>query len=195
MVHRLSDMEKFIALKPSDLEGFEYISLHAPIYDGNDKLAYINALKAIEKMHFAVRFNAIVLHPDLFDDFEFLKDFDLPFAIENMDNRKKSCKSVMSLKEVFNKIDTPMVFDINHAFSNDPSMKLSDDLIKAFLPKIEEIHLSGFDTFHDPLFKTKQQVILDAIPNINIPIIIESVLDSVEEVETELQYIKNKVKK
>jgi hypothetical protein len=48
MVHRLSDMDKFIALEPSDLQGFVYISLHAPIYDGSSKEDYIKALRAIE---------------------------------------------------------------------------------------------------------------------------------------------------
>lgn len=195
MVHRLSDMKKFENLKPSDLQGFEYISLHAPIYDGERKTEYVNALKTIEKMHSEVKFDAIVLHPDLFDDFSFLKDFNLPFAIENMDNRKESCKSVESLEKVFNDIEVPMVFDINHAFSNDPTMKLSEDLVKTFHTKIEEIHLSGFDTFHDPLFKTKQHVILDAIPDTNLPIIIESVLDSVEDIETELNFITDNLKR
>ncbi|MEI7690219.1 MAG: hypothetical protein WCI63_01160 [bacterium] len=195
MVHRVSDIDKLIALKPSDLLGFEYISLHAPIYDGSKKEEYINALRAIERIHTVVRFNTVVLHPDLFDEFTFLKDINLPFAIENMDNRKKTCKSVESLQQVFKEFDVPMIIDINHSFSNDPTMKLSEDLVKAFHSKIEEVHLSGFDTFHDPLFKTQQQVILDAIPSISLPVIIESVLDSVGDIETELEYIKKNIKK
>jgi hypothetical protein len=188
-------MEKFIALKRSDLQGFDYISLHAPIYDGDKKEEYLAALKAIERTHSIVKFNAVVLHPDLFDELDFLKGFNLPFVIENMDNRKQNCKDVLSLKKVFDKIDLPMVFDINHAFSNDPTMKLAEDLVGSFGDKIEEIHLSGFDTFHDPLFKTKQQIILDAIPDINLPIIIESVLDSTEDIDTEIRYIRENIKR
>ena len=195
MVHNLSDVNEFVNLKANDLRGFEYLSLHAPQYNSKDQKAYINALEAIAKMHSQVKFNAIVLHPDSFDDFSFLKDFDLPFAIENMDYRNKTCKSVEDMQRIFKKIDASMVFDINHAFSIDPSMRLSNDLIDAFLPKIKEIHLSGFETFHEPLSKTKQKVIIDAIPNTNLPIIIESILDSVDEIELELQYIINNLQK
>jgi len=194
MIHRTSDIDRFIKLRASDVSGFKYTSVHAPIYKGEGKGEYIKALKAIEKMHSKLSFDAVILHPDMFDNFSFLKEIDLPFAFENMDNRKKSCKDVESMRRVFGGFDAPMVFDINHCFSNDPSMELGGDLVKAFLPRIEEIHLSGFSTFHDPLFKTKQNIIMNAIPDINLPIIIESVLDSVEEINKELGYIMNYLK-
>lgn len=190
MFHTASDVDKFVKLKRSDIQGFEFISVHAPIYKGGKMDEYMRAMDAICKFHSEVNFNSVVLHPDAFDNFKFLKQFDLPFAIENMDNRKKSCKDVTDLHQVFNKFDVPMVLDMNHCFSNDSSMKLADDLVEAFCSKIEEIHLSGFDTFHDPLFKTKQEIIMDAMPDISLPIIIESGLDSVEEINVELEYIK-----
>lgn len=190
MFYSVSDAEKFLKLKDSYFEGFEFTSVHAPMYKGGEIDEYIRAMNAIGEVHSRVGFDSVVLHPDMFDDFSFLKRFDLPFAIENMDNRKKSCKDVTDLRQVFNKFNVPMVLDMNHCFSNDSSMKLADDLVKAFRPKIEEIHLSGFDTFHDPLFKTKQEIIMDAMPDTSLPIIIESGLGSVEEISIELEYIK-----
>jgi hypothetical protein len=191
MIHKISDIEKFQKLKPSDIKGFEYISIHAPIYKGEGIDEYISVLMAIEKLHTKIHFDSVVIHPDMFDDFSFLKKINLPFAIENMDNRKMTCRDVASLQNVFNKTDISMVLDVNHCFSNDTSMKLADDLVKAFTLRIKEIHLSGLDTFHDPLFKTKQDFIIDAIPDADLPIIIESGLESVEEIGIELDYIKN----
>ncbi|MCX6728423.1 MAG: hypothetical protein NTV39_01480 [Candidatus Saccharibacteria bacterium] len=190
MIHRLPDIERFIKLKASDIKGFKYTSVHAPIYREGKKSEYIKAMKAIEKMHREVPFDAVVLHPDMFDDFSFLKDIGLPFAVENMDSRRESCKNVEDLQKVFTIFDVPMVFDINHSFTNDPTMELSDDLVKAFKPKIKELHISGFGTFHEPLFKTKQDMIISAVPNVDLPIIIESVLDSADEIDIELGYIK-----
>lgn len=189
MIHRVSDIDKFKKLKTSDIEGFGYTSIHAPIYKGEGIKEYVGVIQAIAEMHTKVIFNTVVLHPDMFDDFSFLERFDLPFAVENMDNRKMTCKDVESLQQFFNKFDMPMVLDVNHAFTNDPTMKLAEDLVGSFRPRIEEIHLSGFNSFHDPLYKTKQKLIIDAIPDINLPIIIESGLDSVEEVDIELNYI------
>jgi hypothetical protein len=190
MIHRLSDVADFTKLKEADLHGFDYVSVHAPIYKGEERGEYIKALEEIAKLHKKVGFKAVVLHPDMFDDFDFLKYFDLPFAFENMDNRKETCKDVESMREVFEEFNIPMVLDLNHCYSNDPTMKLADDLVVAFHDRIEEIHLSGFDTFHDPLFKTKQGIILDAIPDTSLPIIIESVVDTVEDLNSELNYIK-----
>ncbi len=190
MFYSTSNTSKFLKLKKSDFEGFEYISVHAPIYRNGEKDKYLKALGAICEIHSKIDFDTVVLHPDSFDDFGIFKSFNLPFAVENMDKHKNSCKDAKDLKRVFEKFDVPMVFDINHCLSNDSSLKLAGDLLRTFHSRIKEIHLSGLDTFHDPLFKTKQEMIMDAIPDIGCPVIIESGLDGVEEISLELEYIK-----
>lgn len=190
MFHNVSDTERFSKLTKNDLDGFQYITVHAPIFIKGEEDKYKEALNAISKTHSFIGLNAVVLHPDMFDSFDILKGFKLPFSIENMDNRKKSCKDVRDLQRVFEELDMPMVLDVNHCYSNDSTMKLAKDLIEAFNDRIEEIHLSGFDTFHDPLYRTKQELIIDAIPNTDLPIIIESILGP-EEIKVELEYIKN----
>lgn len=194
MVQDPSSSSRLKKLQKNDLDGFEYRSIHTPILKKGELDDYIKALEVISDIHTKINFDSVVLHPDMFDDFEFLKNFDLPYVVEVMDNRKSSCKNVEDLKNVFEQFDVPMILDVNHCYSNDPTMKLAYDLVGAFGNRIKGIHLSGFDTFHEPLFETKQTKIIDAIPNTDLPIIIESVLESVEDINKELEYIKNHLK-
>ncbi|MCL5094206.1 MAG: hypothetical protein M1355_03680 [Patescibacteria group bacterium] len=191
MFHDSSDLENFKKLRQQDVEGFKYIALHAPIYRGENEEEYIQMLQAIEEKYKTIKFDSVVLHPDEFKDYSFLKRFELPFAVENMDNRKNSCKDIIGLKNLFQEFNVPMVFDINHAYTNDQTMKLGNDLVNGFKDRINEIHLSGFDTFHEPLFQTKQAYFMDFIPDLNLPIIIESGLDSPRDIHKEFEYIRN----
>ena len=190
MVHDSYNRHQLKKLKESDLQGFEYISAHAPLFKKEELDEYIKALEVFTDIHAKIKLDSVVLHPDMIEDFDFLKKFQLPYFVENMDNRKKSCKNVEDLQIVFEKFDVPMILDVNHCFSNDPTMKLAHDLVKAFGNRIKGYHLSGFTAFHEPLFMTKQTKIIDAIPDTSLPIIIESILNSPKDISTELEYIK-----
>lgn len=191
MFHGVEDTNDFAKLTEKDFRGFKFLSIHAPIYRGTHQLeGYKKALSIIEEKHKEIGFDSVILHPDMFDNFSFLNDYDLPYAVENMDNRKNSCKNVADLKEVFTKFNSSFVLDINHVFTNDPKMELTNDLLSNFGKKLSEIHLSGFDTFHDPLYKTKQDHFVDDIRDFNVPIIIESGIDDISEAKLELEYIK-----
>lgn len=192
MFHSVSDTPRFERLVPSDFSGFKFISLHAPIYRGkHQKVEYIKSLKAIESMHREIEFDLIILHPDMFDDFVLLKNFNLPYAVENMDSRKRSCQGVKDLEDIFNKIDASFVLDVNHVFTNDKTMALADELLKKFGSKLKEVHVSGFDTFHEPLFKTKQDFMLKVLGKVKVPVIIESGLNDIDEALKEYKYVKN----
>jgi hypothetical protein len=88
-----------------------------------------------------------------------------------------------------------MVLDLNHCFTNDPSMRLAAEMYAAFGKRISMVHISGFEKLHEPLSRTKQLEILTAIPDKNLPIIIESGCDNIEEAKKEYEYIKNFLKK
>lgn len=175
MFHNTENIDKFLKLKKSDLDGFTYISVHAPIYFGRQHDAeYKRALQAIENKHKEINFACVVLHPDQFEDFEFLKKFNIPYAIENMDNRKNKYKYVSDFLKVYEQLDAGLVLDLNHIFVNDNSMSLTNSFMNKYGEKLKEIHLSGFESLHEPLHRTKQYEILDAIPDRDIPIILES---------------------
>ena len=64
-----------------------------------------------------------------------------------------------------------------------------------FQNRIAEIHLSGFEFCHEPLFKTKQIDIIDCCQQIDVPIIIESILDKESDLEKEYSFVMKYLKK
>jgi len=170
-------------------------SIHLPTdikYQNNPET--IKVLKKIEVLYKEINADLALVHPDTVIDWDVFDDYKLNWAIENMDNRKESHKDVDGLKKFFAEhTDWKMVLDLNHCFSNDKSMKLADDFISQFKDRIEEIHLSGYVEYHEPLFQTKQLEILNYCKNVDVPVIIESTFDKVEDVEKEYQYVLNQL--
>ena len=173
----VKDMESIDALNNisrEDLKGFKYISLHSPTRMMVPDMAE-NTLAALQRQHNRLRFDTIVVHPVDIGDFAIFKKFDLPIAFENMDWRKSKYRTVEDMKTLFKDHDYPMVFDIQHAYSNDPTGNLADDFSEQFVKRIVEVHISGIDEKNDHclLFENKQSNIITKIPR-KIPIIIES---------------------
>jgi hypothetical protein len=182
--NQLEEIEK------TDLEGFEYISFHAPKFNYENNEETKNIFKIISKFNKKIGcLDLVVFHPDNVKDFSIFDNLDFNIGFENMDCRKKSCKSVSDIEGTLSKNNKfKFVLDINHAYQNDQSLQIVKDFYKKFGKKIAEIHLSGFKGFHDPLFKTKQLEIINAIQNSSVPIIIESELTP-ENVSKEYNYI------
>jgi PII-like signaling protein len=184
---------KLEQLNKDDLRGFEYVSIHFPKLDFNQIKQVKHLLSRIERVHERLSFDTVVLHPDEISNWSFIQTIALPIAIENMDTRKKSCKNVEDLQKVFQNINAKMIYDVAHVFDNDQTMKLGKDLVSAFSERICEIHVSGYNyrELHDPIHLSQQTQILDAIPSLDLPIIIESVCLNEEEVRKEFEYISN----
>jgi PII-like signaling protein len=191
MWHENDENADISKLKKEDLFGFEYISLHAPSFDIMSETQIVEVLEKIKEAHQELNFDAIIIHPYATANWEIFKRYDLPFLIENMDWGKDVGKFVESLQEIFSNFDTQMVLDVNHCLTNDPSMHLIGDMYAAFEKRIKEIHLSGFESFHEPLFKTKQDELISAVSNRNVPIIIESVFEDTEELKKEFEFVKS----
>ena len=183
-------------IDPRLLDGFEWVSLHAPgsvwKYDPNDETS-LAALSKIEAFHRRRPLDLVVFHPDSFpdSDFSILKNISFPVGIENMDNLKPSFQRPDSLGNVFtNRPEFGFVLDVNHCFVNDSSLKLAAALLKAFHDRLRQVHVSGFVKLHEPLFQTKQVEILRAVPT-GYPVIIESMCESPQEVRAEWKYVRN----
>ena len=190
MWHEGAEAEKLLELDVDLLKSFEYVSIHAPSFEIYNDVQIVAMLEILAKAHEKINFKAVVLHPYANINWDVFRQFDLPFHIENMDWRKEVGKYIESLEDIFEKYDAPMVLDVNHCMTNDPSMQLAYDMNEKFKERIKEIHLSGFETFHELLYKTEQQEILSAIPDKNLPIIIESGCETIEDVEKEFAYVK-----
>lgn len=190
MWHEADETEKLLDLDVELLKQFEYVSIHAPSFGIYNDVQIVAMLQVLAQAHEKINFKAVVLHPYANINWDVFRQFDLPFMIENMDWRKEVGKYTESLEEIFSKFDAPMVLDVNHCMTNDPSMHLAQELSEKFTDRIKEIHASGFETFHECLYKTQQQEILSAIPDKNLPIIIESGCETIEDVEKEFAYLK-----
>lgn len=192
------------SLSDLHLDNFLFRSVHAPCFclDAGVKIKTIykndsQTLDILNKVSWMVKnFQAdlVVIHPDLVEDWSVFEQFDLPVAVENMDWKKDRYKTLGDFKILFETIDAKMVLDVNHSFTNDPTAELAVEMFANFGERIKEIHLSGFDKYHEPLHTTKQVEIVKSMPKKDVPIIIESTCQTVEEYKKEYQYVVGEIK-
>lgn len=174
---------------------FSHCSIHVPKYAYKNDEESHRILKFIEKICSTLPIKNIVVHPDDVVDRSLFEQYKhLPLSIENMDDRKKSCKWVEDIKKILN--ENPylwFVLDLQHCFVNDPTMQLARDFHKAFWDRIVQYHISWYhpEYLHYPLFKTQQTEIVKAMERTDIPIIIESTFDDKDDLQKEIAYIKS----
>jgi hypothetical protein len=109
-----------------------------------------------------------------------------------MDERKKMWQTVKDIWKILEQNPNFwLTLDLQHCFVNDPSMKLAYDFHKTFWNKIVQYHIAWYDKqyLHYPLFKTKQNNIIQALQKKDIPIIIESTFDEKSDLKKEIEYI------
>jgi len=181
------------------LKGFKYKSLHAPglNFEYRKNKETTDVLDKISQLYEKFKFDYIILHPDRVENWDVLEKYKhLPIAIENMDSRKETGKSVEQLKPIFKKIDIKMLLDLLHCCSIDTSLNNVRKMYNEFKSRIIEFHISGQGNkpgLHRPLYRNKQDEIINAIPEGNIPIIIESVVMKSEDIIKEVNYIRKKL--
>ena len=189
-------IDNLLNASPKDYKCFEYISVHAPdINYGINEISH-RILKKIKKISRLFNVQNIIIHPDVVDDWSIFNDYNsLPISIENMDERKKFGKTVSDIKTLLNKYNFGFTLDLQHCFVNDNKMKLAEDFQELFKSRIVEYHISGYDKnlSHHPLYKTKQDIIIKSLKRNDIPIIIESNFDQLDDIKHELAYIKDKI--
>lgn len=171
------------------LQDFEYISLHAPKIEYGANKETKEFFDGVNKINALRKLDLVVIHPDCVKDFSVFTDLGFPVAFENIDNQKSSFQYPEEFKDlILNNDKFNMVLDVNHMYTNDQTMKIGESFHRDFNGRISEYHLSGFEELHEPLYKTKQKNIIDAILIKDIPIIIESMITP-EEVRLELEYV------
>lgn len=187
------DVVDFLLNNEIDLSHFSRVSIHTP----NLKWKWV-AERILWKIRIIVEKNNIkniVIHPDQIKDFDILVSFkDLPLSIENMDNEKTGWKTVEEVWLLLDKYKFLwLTLDLQHCFVNDNSMKNAEEFHKKYGDRIVEYHISWYEKKrkHYKLFETKQNEIIDAWLQRDIPTIIESSLDNVDDVAKELDYILN----
>lgn len=175
------------------LNQFKFKSLHAPglgfEYKNNKQTRAV--LDQLKKFHQIYNFDSISFHPDLIRHQDVFNDYkDTPITLENMDCRKDTGRTVEQMKKFFEDNNFKFLLDIQHCYVNDNSLDLVNDMYNNFKDRLIEYHISGTkDKKHNLLYKQNQNKIIEAVFNIDIPIIIESPVESIDQLEFELKYI------
>lgn len=186
-------------LLPDALSASAGLSVHAPVkgirYGRNDVSETVS--DAIRTLMQTVRIDRVVVHPDVIDDegWEMLRYGAIAgLALENSDSRKPFGRSVGDMADAIDRLGCGLVLDLAHCYMVDPTMRTAYDFIAHLGDRIVETHLSGVgerEGSHVPLFKTRQDIILEPLRFIapDIPIIIESTCEDENDFVAEYRYV------
>jgi hypothetical protein len=198
--------EVYYSKKVSSLfKQFKYKSIHLPVVtkSGGEKFflkypndGYSTFLDIIDKIIDDSKPDTILVHPDQINNFEYFnKKYGTMLAFENMDNRKEFGKTVKDMEKAFkNSPQAKWVFDVNHVYTNDHTMNQADDFYNNFKEKITHYHLSGFGGFHDAISVSREDIILNGIKSVDVPIIDEGNLMKKDILLSEYEYVYNRLR-
>ena len=103
--------------------------------------------------------NSVVLHPTNEMDFKYFNDHELPFAIENMDNRKDNYRDPESIRQVLEKNKKiGAVLDLQHLYEYDRDVwKFLPYFLDAMAGRLTHLHVSGCapEKLHVPVYQAK----------------------------------------
>lgn len=152
---RISEVEPLLEALPNvDLERYKYVSFHAPSAFKESEEQYLVQLLSRLPANWP-----IVLHPDAIHHIERWLPISDRLAIENMDRRKDTGRSVSELQDFFQTMpNARMCLDLGHARQVDPSMVGAYQLMKKFGDRIVQLHISEVDTLnrHDTISKAAE---------------------------------------
>lgn len=137
---RVSEFDKLFKAFREDsslLDGFEYISVHAPKFGEEDEKKVSDQLG-----YFAEAGFPIIIHPQFLYTTELWRQFGNDLCIENMDQRSYG-QTKYELKQIFKRFpEASFCFDIGHTRQLDPSMDEGRKIIKTFNSRCREVHIS-----------------------------------------------------
>jgi sugar phosphate isomerase/epimerase len=137
---RISELRPLIALmRALDLSGYPYVSFHAPSrFEASEEAAVADAMAEVAALGWPV-----VLHPDTIHDTGAWRQLGGLLALENMDKRKRTGRTVDELSAFFDRLpDASFCFDIGHAHQVDRTMTEAHSLVKEHGPRLRQLHVS-----------------------------------------------------
>lgn len=163
------------ALSDLDLNGFEYVSFHAP-----------SAFRTVSERAVADRLRSelpptwpVVVHPDALTDVAAWQELGPRLCVENMDKRKPLGQTADELEAVFDLYpDAAFCLDIGHARQVDPTMGVAAELLRRFGDRLRQVHVSEVSARnrHEPISFTAMEAfrsVAHLIPN-DVPIVSEA---------------------
>jgi hypothetical protein len=121
------------------LDGFERVSLHAPI-------RFASAAATCETIVNLPLAGDVIFHPDAWGEEHALDTLGARVVFENMDVAKPFGRSADDLRSVFAEHpEAGFCLDVAHVWTNDRSLQLGHDLIDAFGGRLRQVHVSGIE--------------------------------------------------
>lgn len=184
--HELPDLVG--ALPSLDLQGFAYVSFHAP-----SKLQTLDEESVFELLLRLPEAWPIVAHPDILRTPSLWRRLGARLCVENMDDRKTTGRTPGELREVFEQFpEASFCLDLGHARQIDPTMASALRMLRDFGGRLRQVHVSEVGTRgeHLPLGATTRLSFAQVAHRIPAycPLIIESVIPA-EQMERELDAV------
>jgi sugar phosphate isomerase/epimerase len=122
---------------------FRYVSVHGPSKDR--ALPEPDLVQQLVGLPAWV--DAVVMHPDTFDDPAAYLPLGRKLLLENMDARKHDARSADELERFFQELpEAGLCFDVAHAKSVDESMGEGRRILDRYANRLRHVHLSSLDT-------------------------------------------------
>ena len=138
------------ALDRLHLDGYQYVSVHAP-----SRLRMMKEAAVADLLRPCIhRGWSVVLHPDAIEDHGCWRDFGRLLCLENMDKRKEAGRTATELRRHFHELpEASMCLDLAHARQVDPTLGIAREIIREYGDKIAQLHVSELDvhSHHEPL--------------------------------------------
>jgi hypothetical protein len=176
------------AIPSLDLDGFEYVSFHAP-----SKLQTLGEHAVFELLLGLPDSWPVIVHPELLQTPSLWQQLGARLCLENMDNRKTTGRTIAELHVLFEAFpEATFCLDLGHARQIDPTMLSAMLMLQEFGNRLVELHISevGPHGEHLPLGATTRQAfarVVHLVPA-ECPLIIESIIPA-ELMERELDAV------
>ena len=176
------------AIPSLDLDGFEYVSFHAP-----SKLQTLDEHAVFELLLGLPDSWPVIVHPELLQTPSLWQQLGARLCLENMDNRKTTGRTIAELHVLFEAFpEATFCLDLGHARQIDPTMLSAMLMLQEFGNRLVELHISevGPHGEHLPLGATTRQAfarVVHLVPA-ECPLIIESIIPA-ELMERELDAV------
>ncbi len=180
----------------------EYCSLHLP--NKSEDPDFKHQLSRIRRKVKTDKVNGIVLHPsdNLEDYLKELMEFQLPIGVENLDSTNSAALSKPEFLDfLMQKYGFMFVFDVQHAYGHDPSMRYARELLNMADGRLMHLHLSGQngDNGHSLVNSaSNRDIIMDFLGEVvskkDVPIIIEGKYSTAEELKKEIEFVRTFLK-
>jgi hypothetical protein len=176
------------AIASLDLRSFAYVSFHAPskLHALDEETVFSLLLRLPESW-------PIVVHPDILRTPSLWRQLGSRICIENMDNRKKTGRTVAEVSALFDLLpEATFCLDVGHARQIDPTMASAILMLRQFSARLRQLHVSdvGPQGAHAPLGATARYAfarVARYVP-VECPLIVESIISG-ESIRRELDAV------